>query len=150
MLAANITGIQNAAVRANALVANTTVSNNCGLGYFTLKANITGTDNIALDAYCLQNNTTDNRNTLFGSQALQANIAESDNIGLGYLALYNCKSRGSVAIGSNAEIAVGNSFLPSVTTGAKNICICPNTDSRITAGLNNILIGDTARTGTNV
>jgi hypothetical protein len=112
-LAAN-TAINNTAVGASALAANTTGSTNTAVGVSALVANTTGTTNTAVGSSALVANTTGATNTAVGSSALSANTTGASN----------------TAVGLNA--GAGN------TAGSNNTFIGTNADMGTNANLNNI------------
>ena len=131
-LVANTTGTNNTSMGSASLDANTTGSNNTALGYSALGANTTSSDNTAVGASALIL-TTGNVNTAVGSASLDANTTGSGNTALGASSLgANTTGGGNTAVGLNAlasnttssgSTAVGNAALLNNTTGTLNTAV---------------------------
>jgi hypothetical protein len=119
----------NTVVGSNALIANTTGTNNVANGLSALQSNTTGTFNVASGPYALYLNTTANQNVAVGYSALEQNVSGTNNAAVGFRALINNTGSANTCIGSTA----GNSL----TTGNGNTIIgnIPGT-----AGLSNTVI----------
>jgi len=112
-LAANTTGLANAAFSQNALVSNTTGNYNTAVGRNTLYTNTTGSTNTAVGVETLYTNTTGASNVGVGYQSLVSNTTASESTAVGYQAGYY-QSTGSL----NTYIGRASGYL--ITTGSKN------------------------------
>jgi hypothetical protein len=105
----NSTGSNNTATGLNALFSNTTGNNNTAIGSDTLSSNITGDFNVAVGPAALLDSTTGNFNIAIGVNALANNLAGSSNIAIGPSALFfNETGSQNTAIGAVASVAFGN------------------------------------------
>ncbi|MGC1323803.1 MAG: tail fiber domain-containing protein, partial [Candidatus Udaeobacter sp.] len=99
-----------------ALLSNTSGSNNTGNGFQALVSNTTGNNNTANGAVALFSNTTGIGNTATGEGALFSNTTGNGNTATGEGALYsNTTGGGNIALGFNAGF--------NLTTGSNNIDI---------------------------
>ena len=130
-----LTGTNNTALGASALLNNTTGNGNTALGDSALTSNTMGNTNTAQGAGALFSNTTGSDNTALGFTALSSNTTGGNNTALGVSALFdNTTGNGNVAIG----IGAGDN----VTTGDSNIAIGFQAGENVTAGSSNIHIGN--------
>jgi hypothetical protein len=113
---ASLTGGNNVAVGASALLNNTTASSNIAVGTSALATNTTGNSNIAVGTSAMTRNTTGNNNVAVGQSAMLANTTGASNSAVGALALFNN------------------------TTGASNSAFGREALRRI-AGSNNVAVG---------
>ena len=112
----NTTGTDNTAVGFDVLHSNTTGGQNTATGAFALYTNSTGSANTASGYIALWSNTTGFSNTAAGEAALFGNTTGFDNTAIGFDALL-----GNIS-GSN-NIAVGFFAGGSLTTGNNNVDI---------------------------
>ena len=119
------------------MLANTTGSNNTGIGNAALGANTTGNTNTAVGNGALDSNTTGSDNVAVGSAALTANTTASNNVALGQDSLPACTT-------GNGNTACGTQSGLSCTTGAENTLIGTQAASTLTTGSNNTAIGNDA------
>ena len=127
-------GFNNTAFGAAALFFNTTGDGNTGIGDRALNHNTTGGFNTASGVNALFNNTTGGSNTASGVSALISNTTGNDNTASGGLALRdNITGFGNIAVGRSALLN---------STGNKNIGIGYKAGEALTAGHNNIFIGN--------
>ena len=154
-MAANTTGIVNAAFGQQALFSNTTGGYNVAVGRTTLYTNTTGVNNIAIGFDTLyynngvQNvaiggstlgaNTTGNGNTANGTGALFSNTTGNSNTANGMNALYSNTT-------SNSNTAVGYQAGYNITTGSKNTILGGYNGNQggldIRTASNNIVLSD--------
>ncbi|MCM8795788.1 MAG: tail fiber domain-containing protein, partial [Candidatus Omnitrophica bacterium] len=107
----NTTGSQNTALGTDALIYNVTGSQNTALGYQVLFSNTTGYSNTALGTYALYYNTTGYYNTALGVRALYYNTTGYFNTALGYHALYlNTTGNSNTALGYGADVTRGDLY----------------------------------------
>jgi len=103
------------AVGYNALLGNTTGSQNTASGAFALEMN-TANNNVAVGYNALLSNTTGDENTAAGFQTLTSNTSGIHNTAVGVDALYSNTTGGhNIGIGENGGFAL--------TTGSNNIDI---------------------------
>jgi hypothetical protein len=137
--------------------------NGCGsnantfLGDNALIANTTGTDNTATGAGALSSNTTGGLNTATGFQALHSETTAKGNTADGDLALYsNTTADYNTAVGNGAlyhdttgygNTAMGQQAGGSLTTGYYNTVIGNEAGSNLTTGNYNIDIGNSGVAG---
>jgi len=114
---ANITGNENTALGANALLHNTTGQQNTALGNNVLSANTTGSFNTAI-----------------GYSALNSLNGGNSNIGIGYFS-------GEHITNGTLNISLGNLSLDSTTTGGNNLALGEKAGSRNITGSNNTFLG---------
>ena len=131
-----VTGSNNAALGASALMSNTTGGANAVLGAYALPFNTTGTSNIAIGHLALQGNTTGNQNTAVGEGTLYTNNG-SRNTAVGHSAMF------ANTTGAN-NAALGYEVLESNTTGNYNSAIGFEALFHNTAGSSNNAIGNYA------
>ena len=153
-LAANTTGSTNSAFARLALQANTTGSNNTAVGNFSMYSNTTGGNNTAIGEESLQANTTANNNTAVGYQAAYSNTTGTRHSAFGLKALYtnttgtNNNAFGIDALGLNTtgsnNTAFGDTALGSNTTASNNTAVGYQAAYSNTTGTQNIAIGTTA------
>ncbi|MGC1321715.1 MAG: tail fiber domain-containing protein, partial [Candidatus Udaeobacter sp.] len=134
-----------------ALLSNTSGSNNTGNGFQALVSNTTGNNNTANGAVALFSNTTGNGNTATGDAALFSNTTGPNNTATGFNALSsNTTGNGNTASGNQALLsnttasgntATGNSALSSNTTGSDNTAIGSGALSSNTLNAGNTAIG---------
>ena len=146
------TGIENTAIGAVALNANTIGNGNTAAGFNALFSNTTGQDNTAIGDKALYSNVSGILNNAVGYHALYYNISGSHNIASGYQALYlNTTGYDNVAIGVDAlysnttgysNTAEGISTLVSNTTGIRNTANGYNALVSNTTGSYNVASGD--------
>jgi uncharacterized coiled-coil protein SlyX len=98
----NTTGSNNTATGASALSGNTTGSSNTATGIVALFINITGNSNTANGIAALLLNTTGSENTATGSAALSNNTTGNRNTATGANALFNTTGNNNIAVGINA------------------------------------------------
>jgi hypothetical protein len=133
-LLSNTTGLQNTANGAFALLSNTEGSFNTATGDQALFSNTTGGDNGAYGYLALYSNTTGSGNTANGGFALFNNISGFRNTAIGGNALFS-------NITGDGNTAIGNNSLQD-NTGDFNIALGQFAGSNLTAGSNNIDIGN--------
>jgi hypothetical protein len=131
-------GVQNTAIGASALAANTGDANTA-LGSSALVLNTSGADNTALGARALFVNTTGGQNTAVGRLALAANTTASSNTGIGYQAGYSNTTGTEVA-------ALGFQAMYSQTTGARNSALGYQALYTNATGTDNTAVGRLALT----
>ena len=129
----NTSGTDNTATGAGALTSNTTGFNNTANGVSALFYNTTGRSNTANGASALFLNTSGNYNTGLGSAALVNNTIGSNNTAVGFQALF-------ANIGSN-NTAVGYGAGANLTTSVNNIALGFLAGAAL-QGDNNIAIGN--------
>ena len=117
---------------------------NCALGYQSLKGMTTGYYNIGIGTMSASGITTGQHNIAIGSSALLNNKTGLSNIAIGFEAGKAVTGSNNIIVGyRNADLA----------TGSNNIFIGNDTDAPITAGSNQLNIGNlifgTAIDGTN-
>jgi hypothetical protein len=130
----NSTGALNTAVGFRALLSNTDGSTNTATGANALISNTTGNDNTATGLDALASNTTGNFNTAAGEAALGGNLTGQNNTAIGYSALSSSRS-------GRANTAIGDDALANAS-GSSNIALGAGAGVRLTAGSNNIYIGN--------
>jgi hypothetical protein len=121
----------------NALGGNTTANYNTAVGTQAMIANTTGTENVALGAFALDANTTANQNTAVGYQSLTSNTTGVGNTALGLGAAK------SVSTGST-NTAIGYQALQDTTpttTGSNNVGIGTNVRTKSGDETGSIIIG---------
>ena len=150
-LAENTTGIGNTANGFQALFHNIEASFNTASGLSTLSNNTTGEANTGTGAEALLSNTTGFGNTANGFQALLNNTESNSNTAIGFQALYSHTIGDfNTATGGNAlqnsegrgNTAIGWGALLNKTDGNSNIALGFMAGQNLTAGRNNIYIGD--------
>ena len=162
----------NSAVGFDALASNTTGANNTANGAYALYSNLDASDNTALGYQALYSNTSNTpleANTAVGSQALFANTTGWANTATGFYALYSNTigtlntANGDYALTSNTtgsrntavgysplgsnttgghNVAFGNAALDVNTTGERTIALGYSAAFNLSAGHNNIDIGN--------
>ena len=132
-LQGNTGGWFNTANGDSALYTNQTGDWNTALGALALYTN-TGSSNTACGAETLQNNTSGNNNVAAGALALFTNSTGYSNTANGAFALYN-------NTGGHDNTAIGIQALNN-STGNSNIAVGSNAGSNVTAGSNNIDVGN--------
>ncbi len=148
---ANTTGFSNTAVGYQALLNNTTGNYNNALGNNTLISNTTGTGNTASGAGCLYYNTTGSYNTAVGYDALITNTTGLGNTANGTGALFN-NTTGNYNVGFGYEAlktnangayntAMGTSALSNNTSGGFNVAQGYNALRANTVGGYNVASG---------
>jgi hypothetical protein len=137
-----------------ALINNTTASNNTAVGYQSSYFNTTGANNATLGSSAGKNNTTGQHNTSIGqsagratnegsynvavgSEALRTNTTASNNTAVGYQALY------ANTTGAD-NTAVGYTALSANSTGLQNTAVGHQALSANTTGNNAVAVGRTA------
>src|SRR4030095_10177337 len=150
------TGIENTATGFQALFNNISGSDNTANGLSALYSNIGGGGNTANGARSLYNNTNGIENTATGFQALFNNTTGSDNTANGLGALYSNIGGGNTASGARSlynntngtgNTADGVQALFLNTTGNNNIALGFNAGENLTAGSDNIDIGNAGVAG---
>jgi uncharacterized coiled-coil protein SlyX len=151
----NTDGFNNTATGAGALQNNTTADSNTANGSSALFNNTQGESNTAIGTAALLINQIGSRNTATGAQALFLNTAD-DNTAYGYKALdSNATGFFNTAVGDEAlqtntggggNTAVGYFALHN-STGGGNIAIGVGAGTNLTAGNNNIYIGNVGAPG---
>lgn len=102
-LIANTTGSENTAIGYNALAANLDGKENTAIGFKALAANLDGKENTAIGFKALAANTTGYANTSVGNMTLKDNKTGHNNISIGYNALRdNDAGDYNMAIGTDA------------------------------------------------
>ena len=135
----NTTGTLNTAAGCLTLDANTTGSNNTAIGKQSLSANTTGAGSTAVGTYALDQ-VTGSPNTALGNFAMIWTSSGTDNIAIGYQAMQGT-SANSIT-GNNYNVAVGDSALTAITTGANdNTALGYRAGSAVTTGTDNTLVG---------
>jgi hypothetical protein len=130
----------NTAIGAGTLLANT-ASNNTATGAGALLSNTNGLFNTANGAFALLGNTTGSGNTAIGEEALRQNIDGGNNVAIG--------ASGSLAVNTtgSANTAIGAAAMANNTIGNFNIALGSNAGLNLTAGDNNIEIGNVGVAG---
>ena len=122
-----------------------TGSYNAAYGYNALVNNTTGSNNTALGANALMNSAA-SFNTAVGYNALVSDITGGPDTAVGESALYR-NTGGS--FGNDHNTAVGNRALYGNTTGGYNVAIGYNAGQNLTTGNDNIDIGNVDGTSLN-
>ena len=151
------TGGFNVAVGTQVLYANTTGTQNVGVGsqeaggaIAPLRFNTSGSFNVALGNGALGSNTTASSNTAVGYQAGYSNQTGTENVAIGTEALKdNTTASYSTAVGFRAaenstgqgNTAFGREALAATTTGVQNNAFGFNSGQSITTGSKNTIIG---------
>jgi trimeric autotransporter adhesin len=133
------TGSLNTGVGAAALFSYSTGSDNTALGYEALFSTTSGNDNTASGYYALYYNTTGNYNVASGYQALFKNKVGVQNTAYGANVLY--------AANASFNTGIGYEALLKNTSGKYNIALGWEAGSALTAGSNNIEIGNVGVAG---
>jgi hypothetical protein len=130
----------NTAIGAGTLLANT-ANNNTATGAGALLSNTNGLFNTANGAFALLGNTTGSGNTAIGEEALRQNIDGGNNVAIG--------ASGSLAVNTtgSANTAIGAAAMANNTIGNFNIALGSNAGLNLTAGDNNIEIGNVGVAG---
>ncbi len=129
-------GIDNLAIGANAMQANTTGGGNIAIGSFSLRFGTTTTSNIAIGQAALES-TTGSRNTVVGYLAGRANTVGADNVALGYRAL-------AANTTASVNTAVGSHALGANTVGTHNTALGAEALQANLDGHNNTALGSFA------
>jgi len=110
---------------------------NCAFGYGAGASLVVGADNVFWGQQCAGSLLGGSKNICFGSYAMGGSIATaaSSNIAFGFNTL------GAAGFDSSYNIAIGDSALSSLTTGAYNIGIGDNMLPALTTGSYNIGLG---------
>ena len=125
----------NVAIGTNALIANTSGTDNVALGDNSLAANISGDRNMAIGSNTLDSNTTGTLNVAIGNATLAGLVGGSANIGIGFEALK------SQTTGSN-NVGIGSQVLNQNISGSGNIAFGAKAGYNET-GNNNFYINNT-------
>jgi hypothetical protein len=128
-----VSGIQNAAFGAEALLNNSSGDFNTAVGFGALRVNTSGSGNTATGRAALVLNNTGSNNTATGSLALQQNISGLNNTATGYNALNR-------NISGQSNTALGYQALFNNTAGSNNIAVGESAGVNAT-GSNNIYLG---------
>ena len=123
-------------------------------GEDALISNTTGTDNVALGHEALSSNTTGLNNTATGDDALTVNVTGFNNTGIGWHALdsntigvkntgIGCDGLSGNTTGSN-NTAVGTRALVKNTNGNNNVAMGLQAGENNVSGSNNVLLGFSA------
>lgn len=127
-----------------------TAVNNSAVGANSLGANTIGQSNTAVGVASLQLNTEGSSNSAFGLGALYGNLIGSNNTAIGTSALYsntasNNTAVGAVALYGNTTGTYNNAFgyyaLSAVTTGNNNVAMGGEAMVRNVSGSSNVGIG---------
>jgi uncharacterized coiled-coil protein SlyX len=110
----NNTGISNTATGFQALINNTTGDFNTAIGWEALLSNTTGIYNVAVGAGTLSGDATGIANTAIGQGAMTYSSGDY-NTAIGVVALLFSSGNNNIALGSNAGV--------NLTAGDNNICI---------------------------
>lgn len=153
----NTSGSENSAFGVNALQSNTTGNENTAMGKDALRNNTTGVFNTAMGSGALQTSTTACCNTAIGQEALATTTTGVFNTASGAFALqfnttgFHNTASGEGALNSNTtgtnNTASGRSALRNNTTGSKNIALGVSAGTNATTGNDNIYIGNTGVAG---
>jgi hypothetical protein len=131
----------------NALLNNTTGTNNNAFGATALQANTTGQNNNAFGSGALFSNGSGNGNVAIGENAMDGNSSGSYNVGIGVTALLLNNGNQNTAVGYQASFtnstggynsAYGVRALYGNTTGSYNLGIGIDALSALTTGSGNI------------
>ena len=134
-LISNTTGTDNVALGHEALSSNTTGLNNTATGDDALTANITGFNNTAYGWHAMDSNTIGLRNTGIGCDGLSGNTTGSNNTAVGTRALVkNTNGNNNVAMGLQAG--------ENNVSGSNNVLLGFSAGRFLTNGSNNIDIGN--------
>jgi hypothetical protein len=114
---------------------------NTATGAGALLSNTNGLFNTANGAFALLGNTTGSGNTAIGEEALRQNIDGGNNVAIG--------ASGSLAVNTtgSANTAIGAAAMANNTIGNFNIALGSNAGLNLTAGDNNIEIGNVGVAG---
>ena len=137
-LQSNTTGGANTAMGHSALRSNTTGDFNTANGFQSLYGNTTGTENTATGFFALANNATGQLNTATGRSALGNNTTGQGNTATGAFALRNSNGNRNTAIGQATLL---------FNSGDSNIALGDDAGRNLTAGSNNIDIGNAGVAG---
>jgi hypothetical protein len=138
-LLSNTTGTNDSAFGVSALERNTTGYNNTAAGWDALLFNTTGYNNTATGIAALEGNGVGIGNTATGVAALANNGKGRYNVATGWNALYNNSGDSNTAIGSFA--------LQDNGSGGNNIAIGVEAGFYLTTGSNNIEIANQGNAG---
>ncbi len=165
--AAGLTGVTDSATPFSTLLGSgagvnldATGLNNVAVGYQALNQTVGGDQNTALGSTALCSNTSGSQNIGIGIESLLLNTTGDDNIAVGKCALgKNTVGHDSIAIGNcslnafctpfttGTNIAVGGFALGNTTTGCLNVGIGSEAGRKITTGIRNVAIGQSAMNG---
>jgi hypothetical protein len=150
----NTSGSEDTAVGADALRNNTAGIGNTAIGESTLASNSSGNDNTAIGVLALFSNTLGNHNTASGDYALYSNTSGDDNTADGHFALFhNTTGPRNTATGhgalygnttGEANTANGYAALGRTTTGGANTAMGAHALARNVTGSGNTATGNFA------
>jgi hypothetical protein len=152
----NTGGSFNTAIGGNALMNNTTGANSTAIGFDALINNTTGSENTVAGNSAMFHNATGTQNTAIGKDALEQNEDGNSNTAIGYQALFtNLAGNSNTAIGNQAlfanngksNTAIGLQALVHNVSGNNNIALGFNAGENLTAGSDNIDIGNAGVSG---
>ncbi len=112
----NNTAVQNTALGAHTLAANTGGGNNTAVGALALTANVTGNNNTAVGALTLRTATAGANNTAVGTSAMGSTTTGTSNAAVGVLALFGNTT-------GHENVAMGQATLGANTTGSRNTAV---------------------------
>ena len=151
-LISNTSGSENTAVGFHAMNTETSGYGNVAVGSQALSGNTTGSAGTGIGWYALHSNTYGYGNSAFGAGALDSNTTGDDNVATGYDALYSNTTgfynvaNGVAALESangSSNVAMGYSALSQVG-GSFNTAIGESTLRFLASGSNNIALGQFA------
>ncbi|MBI2269522.1 MAG: hypothetical protein HYU69_04095 [Bacteroidetes bacterium] len=131
----NTTGTDNTAIGRNSMRYNTTGLDNAAIGKDALGVNSTGSFNTACGEDALSNNDSGNNNSAIGNISLNWNIVGNNNSAVGFEALFNSNGDFNTGIGSGAG--------KNLTTGLRNIMVGANTIAPSATANDQLNIGNT-------
>ena len=134
----------NVAVGKDALKAIQAVDNNVAIGSSAGVALTTGASNVTLGTNTLATATTALKNTVLGHNAMvnvKAGVAVDGCVAIGFESLYGNSSN---TTGINGTVAIGNSALKALTTGADNTAVGELALNALTIGAGNVAVGTRA------
>lgn len=135
---------------------NNNVVDNTAVGASALNANTTGLANTAIGYGALLSNTSGNYNTVVGRSGMLFNLGGANNTAVGYASLANNNANNSTGVGYQAlqvntsgasNTAVGGSSLRSNVGGNNNTAIGQSAGYDLVAGNNNLFLGYNAGVG---
>jgi hypothetical protein len=133
-LVANTTGSENVALGLQALLSNTIGASNVGIGFSALLANTQGASNIGVGTNALNANATGNFNTVVGTQSAIGITTGSNNVVFGTFAIPTLNGSNNTILGYNTG--------QGITTGSNNTILGANVTGLSATLANNIIIAD--------
>jgi hypothetical protein len=131
------TGVTNVGLRVQGInigLGNGSVITNTAIGFEALITNSTGSENVIIGKQAGRSNTTGRQNVAVGSESLFTNSTGIANVSIGYLSL-----RANTTAGFNT--AVGHASMQNNSTGIQNVAVGQNALNANTGGQNNTAVG---------